>query len=311
MFPICAVTFRLVPSPIGGVDVEKAISSLSVMKEKTGANTAVIAFIAYQDTPQSTVIDRGAVTMPTDAQLTQIIDAAHALGLGVVLKPMVNCKNGIWRAYIDFFDRDVPGEATWTEWFDSYGEYMLHYAAVAQKTGCEMLLAGCELVMSERQERHWRALIKKLRAVYGGLISYNTDKYQEDVIGWWDEVDVMSSSGYYPSGRWEENLERISRAAEKFGKPFFFAECGCPCRKGSENCPNNWEFQGEFDLETQRKWYEEMFTKCENHKIVEGFACWDWLSDLDLELKQPDGYGICGKPACETVRLNYQKLLDK
>lgn len=61
-----------------------------------------------------------------------------------------------------------------------------------------MLIAGCEMVMSEHREKEWREVIAAIRECYDGTVSYNTDKYQEDRVKWWDCVDVISSSGYYP-----------------------------------------------------------------------------------------------------------------
>lgn len=86
---------------------------------------------------------------------------------------------------------------------------------------------------------------------YHGLVSYNTDKYQEDHVSWWDCVDVISSSGYYPIDQWEQELDRIEKNVLKYRKPFFFAEAGCMSRKGSGMVPNNWELQGELRLEEQ------------------------------------------------------------
>ena len=66
------------------------------------------------------------------------------------------------------------------------------------------------------------------RQVYHGLLTYNTDKYQEEMVTWWDALDVISSSGYYPIDKWDENFRRIKAVADAFDKPFFFAECGIP-----------------------------------------------------------------------------------
>ena len=63
--------------------------------------------------------------------------------------------------------------------------------------------------------REWRALIAEVRAVYDGLVTYNCDKYQEDHVGWWDAVDVISSSGYYPVDDWENQLDRIERGRRR------------------------------------------------------------------------------------------------
>lgn len=91
---------------------------------------------------------------------------------------------------------------------------------------------------------------------YHGLVSYNTDKYQEAHVSWWDCVDVISSSGYYPIDQWEQELDRIEKTVLKYRKPFFFAEAGCMSRKGSGMIPNNWELQGELHLEetTMASW---------------------------------------------------------
>ena len=42
-------------------------------------------------------------------------------------------------------------------WFHSYYEYQLHYAKIAEKTDCKMLIIGCELVQTERKEEYWRS----------------------------------------------------------------------------------------------------------------------------------------------------------
>ena len=51
------------------------------------------------------------------------------------------------------------------------------------------------MVMSEHREKEWREVIAAIRECYDGTVSYNTDKYQEDRVKWWDCVDVISSSG--------------------------------------------------------------------------------------------------------------------
>ena len=95
-----------------------------------------------------------------------------------------------------------------------------------------------------------------------GLVSYNTDKYQEDHVSWWDCVDVISSSRYYPIDQWEQELDRIEKTVLKYRKSFFFAEARCMSRKGSGMIPNNRELQGELRLEEQCEWYRAMFEAC-------------------------------------------------
>ena len=111
------------------------------------------------------------------------------------------------------------------------------------------------MVMTEHRSEEWRNVIAAIRNYYHGPVSYNTDKYQEENVTWWDCVDMISSSGYYPIDQWEQELDRIERTVQKFKKPFFFAEAGCMSRKGSSMVPNNWANQGALRLEEQPDWF--------------------------------------------------------
>src|SRR5659263_135749 len=216
------------PGRRGTWTTPEAEQSMQLMKDRLGVTWTTLAFAALQDNAQSTEIHWRDAPTVDEAEVRAGVERAHGLGLQVCLKPMVNCADGTWRAHINFFDVDVPGEPTWGEWFASYTEYLVHYARVAQQTGCELFCIGCEMVQSDRRESEWRALIAEVRAVYSGAITYNCDKYQEDRLTWWDAVDVISSSGYYPEGSWSAQLDRIEQVVTAHGKPFVFLEGGCP-----------------------------------------------------------------------------------
>ncbi|ERI94431.1 hypothetical protein HMPREF1982_01067 [Clostridiales bacterium oral taxon 876 str. F0540] len=282
---------------------EESKKSLKLMKEKTASDTVIIALGALQETAHSEYVDYKGEHMPGDEELIDIIEYAKELELRVILKPLVNCKNGVWRAHINFFDVDVPCEPKWKNWFQSYTDYQLHYAEIAEKTNCEMLIIGCEMVQAQRKSEFWRYLIKKVRTKYSGLISYNTDKYQEEHVDWWDEVDVISSSGYYPINDWDKQLIRIKKAIEPYNKPFFFAEAGCPSRTGSAMVPNDWTLKGDINLEEQEEYYKVMFDRLSNEAWIEGFGLWDWHSHLydEKEASKDDGYAVYGKPACKVI----------
>ncbi|NLM11828.1 MAG: 1,4-beta-xylanase [Clostridiaceae bacterium] len=288
----------------------EARESLRTLKERTNISHVVIAVPALQDTAQSVEIDYNGEHMVTDDELTGMIEYARGLGLKVILKPMVNVRDGTWRAFINFIDNDVPCEPKWGDWFKSYTGYQLHYAQIAEKTGCEMLIVGCEMVMSERREKEWRGLISAVREVYSGLITYNTDKYQEDRVKWWDAVDVISSSGYYPINDWEAQLKRIEKVVKQYNKPFFFAEAGCPSRTGSSMNPNNWKHDGEANVEEQERFFKEMFSKVKEAEWVRGFALWEWHTFLyDEKAAASDrSYGVFGKPAEKVVADFYSRI---
>lgn len=282
--------------------------SLIEMKERTGANFIILVPNGLQETPQSETISYVNEANVTDDELKEMILFAQDLGVRVALKPTVNCKNGTWRAYINFFDEDVPCEPKWCNWFKSYTDFQLHYAKIAELTGCEMFIAGCEMVMSEHREAEWRTLIKEIQSIFNGLVSYNTDKYQEQNVSWWDCVDVISSSGYYPIDDWDRQLERIESVVKKYNKPFFFAEIGCMSTKGSSFVPNNWELQGEIDLQEQKNWYETMVSKTKNKAWIQGYALWSWDAKLYSQSAASSHrfYEIYRKPAEEIIRNFYK-----
>ena len=304
---ICGMTFAPF-APQGRLSEPHARESLRLMKERTQANFVIFVPNGLQKTPQSEEISFDSKATMSDAELKEMIGLAKELGLRVALKPTVNCANGTWRAHISFFDEDVPCEPKWGNWFNAYTAFQLHYAKIAEECGCEMFIAGCEMVMSEHRETEWRKLITEIRKVYHGLVSYNTDKYQEHNVTWWDCVDVISSSGYYPIGDWERQLDRIEAVVNKFKKPFFFAESGCMSTEGSSLVPNNWEVKGSPSPTEQQSWYETMLAACKKRPWVEGMAFWSWGEHLYPEsraLSRTD-YELFGKPEEKTVRKYFE-----
>ena len=288
----------------------EAKESLRLMAERTGSSHVIFALAALQDHPQAVEVKYRGEHMVEDDELLDMIRFARTLGLRVILKPTVNCTDGTWRAHINFFDIDVPCEPKWKDWFRSYTAYQKHYAAIAEQEKCEMFIVGCEMVQSERRSAEWREVIAAVREVYTGLVSYNTDKYQEGHVAWWDAVDVISSSGYYPIGDWEAQLDRIEQEIAPYKKPFFFAEAGCPSRSGSAQVPNDWGLEGTVSAEEQERFYEAMFRHASQREWVRGFGLWDWSANLYQEKNAltDDGYGVYGKPAERVIRRFYERL---
>jgi hypothetical protein len=170
-----------------------------------------------------------------------------------------------------------------------------------------MLCIGCEMVQTDRRETQWRQLVADVREVYDGIVTYNCDKYQEGHVRWWDAVDVISSSGYYPVGDWEKQLDRIEAVVAAHDKPFFFMEAGCPSREGSPELPNDWSLQGRPSERAQREYFETMLGAAAERPWVGGFMLWDWPARLYDEAQAPaDGdYCMFGKQAERTVREHY------
>ena len=85
--------------------------------------------------------------------------------------------------HMSFFDKDVHCEPKWSNWFDSYIVLQLYFVEIAQRTECGMVIASCEMVLTDRQEGRCKLLVD-IRTAYTGTLSYNTDKYQEKCVMW-------------------------------------------------------------------------------------------------------------------------------
>ena len=94
--------------------------SLDNLVKRTNADFIILVPCGLQDTPQSEQVDFCTETSMGDDELRDFIKYAADSGLRVALKPTVNCRNGTWRAHINFFDEDVPCEPKWGNWFASY-----------------------------------------------------------------------------------------------------------------------------------------------------------------------------------------------
>ncbi|WP_404431567.1 1,4-beta-xylanase [Microbacterium lacus] len=309
--PVCGMTWGWVGTR-GTWATPAASASMAAMREN-GVTWTAVAYAAVQATAVSTEIPFDQEPTVTDDEVIWAIREAQALGMKVVLKPVVNVADGTWRAHIGFFDWDVPNEPNWTDWFAAYRAFIVHAARTAQAESVEMLCIGCEMVRADGQEVHWRALIAEVREVYTGLITYNCDKYQEDRVTWWDAVDVISSSGYYPIGTWQAHLDRIEAVVEASGKPFFFMEAGCPSRTGSADLPNDWALPGEPSGAEQLRYYRAMFDACAERPWVGGFMLWDWPASLYAreDAATNDDYCPFGKPAGDYLREVYGRMSNR
>jgi hypothetical protein len=290
----------------GELNNEYAQWSMRTLKERTNINTIILTIVAEQANAHSTSINWQTMP-PKDEEIKATIRYAQSLGLDVILKPMINCADGTWRAYINFFNIDVVCEPKWSDWFLAYRNFLLHYAKIAQEFGSTMFVVGCELVSSDHREAEWRKLIDDVRGSYKGLITYNCDKYQEDHLTWWDAVDVISSSGYYPYNQWDKELLRIEKVVKKYNKPFFFCEAGAPSVEGGDLLPNDWTNKGKVSLEAQTRFYEGMLSACAKVDFVLGFGLWDWKAQI-YSAKQATNdidYAFYNKPAEKLIKDYY------
>ena len=290
---------------------ESVKEEIDYQVEKCSVNTITFAFSAYQEHCYSTNINWKGSHMPNLKELSKLIDYVKSRNLKTIVKPMLNVSDGYWRAYIRFFDEDVPCEPKWSDWFKNYYEYLLFYGKFCEENQVDMIIIGCELVGTDHREDEWRELIRQLREVYSGKLTYNCDKYQEHNVKWWDALDYISSSGYYPKNTIGKELERIEKVIKKYNKPFFFAEGGCPSTLGANKNPNDWTVvkDGISSEDEQCEYYKEFLEESFKKDFINGFCFWDWpmKSPLSEQEKLYGDYSIKYKKAEKIISEYFRK----
>ena len=290
----------------------------------TGINWVCLAFPVNQKTYASTEILFDYRRNVPDLELITTIGRFHDRGVKVCLKPMINSDDGVWRALIDVPDETMMGEDSyWARWFASYQAFLTHYAALAQYTGCEMFCLGCEMLGTERKEEHWRKTIAMVREVYHGPLVYNTNHGKEEVAQWYDAIDYIGTSAYYPVesapggslSEMQENWRRIAvnlgNLSRRLGKKILFMEIGCRSALVCAQMP--WDFvHREFPVsqEEQARFYESCLSVMSGQEWFEGVFWWDWGTHIyhtQEEAERDKGFNIYRKQAEDVVRKWYQK----
>lgn len=291
---------------------------------QTGINWLCLAVVLEQETAHSTKIEFDFGANSSDRDIIAAVERAHKNNIKVCLKPMVNCKDGVWRAYINFADSDFDGnDIYWDKWFKSYSDFMIYYAELAEETGCEMLCIGCEMCGTERKEKHWRKLIADIRKVYSGKLVYNTNHGHEDDVKWFDAVDYVGTSAYFPVAKeggatsemmkqaWLPVHDEMYKIHQKFNKPIVFMEIGCRSAHGCATMP--WDFSHKdlpHDEDEQAAFYDSCLSVFAHEPWFGGVFWWDWstyIYDTKEEAQQENGFNIHMKKAEDVLKEWYKK----
>lgn len=307
----------------GDLRSEGSIKSQELLYE-TGVNWICLPVVCQQETAHSTKIEFDFERTVSDRDIMATVERAHKNNIKICLKPMVNCKDGVWRAYINFADSDFQGkDPYWDKWFKSYGDYMKYYAQLAEETGCEMLCIGCEMCGTERKEAHWRKLIAEIRQIYSGKLIYNTNHGHEDDVKWFDAVDYVGTSAYFPVAdkggaasesmqeRWTAIRDEMYKVHQKWNKPVVFIEIGCRSAYGCAAMP--WDFMHKdlpHDEEEQAAFYDSCLSAFANQPWFGGVFWWDWstfIYDTKEDAEKDNGFNIHLKKAEEVLKQWYAK----
>ncbi len=290
-----------------------------------GVNYVALIATVMQDSYQSTKMYHDFAFSPSDAELADAIRTFHAHGIKVMLKPMIECHDSVWRGSINFPPKQmmIQGIETdyWAAWFRNYSDCVAHYAQLAEDNDVELFCIGCELLGCEPQEAHWPVVIERVRSIYHGPITYNADQYFPGrlfVREWYKLLDVLGVSFYTGTPRRNPTPDEIAADLRKsveilehdvvkaLGRPLLFAECGARSVENGTETPWRYDNDGSYDGMAQANYLEGVVKAFEGKPWWKGLMWWKW----DEQQERPHynhasgdtGFTIKGKPAAETMR---------
>ncbi len=245
--------------------------------------------------------------------------AAKRLGMTVMLKPHV-WLGGSWPGEVEMTS---PGD--WTEFFEHYYRWMRHYALLAEMYDVDILCIGVELSKTTMaQVEHWRSLIRRLRTVYRGRLTYAAnwgEEFENTTI--WRDLDFIGVSCYYPLSEAadptdselidgvNEVLSRIDAVAEAYDKPAIITEVGFTSGGTPWVAPYKRQRGVAVDTEAQARCYELFFRGLVGRTRCVGVYWWKWPSYLEYGGLGHSGFTPNGKPAEDIVRRWYGEILSE
>jgi hypothetical protein len=286
----------------------------------TGTNWMGLLVTWYQDNAQSNVIARHPDPNKdhTDARIRAAIRDARARGMQVMVKPHVDAHNGQWRGDFNPSNPDA--------WFQSYTQFIVHYAQIAEEENAEGFVMGTEfktITSNRANDARWTAVIAAVRNAYSGLVTYAAnatfpaDEFAS--VGFWDQMDVIGLDAYFnltnlnnPTvaqliAAWtnnrngEDSVAVVRNLSTSRGKPVIFTELGYKSTDRTNVEPWNFGLSGAVDPGEQRDCYEAAFTVwSQQSSWMRGVFWWNWT--VPPPPANDGDYNPRGKPAEQVLR---------
>jgi len=241
------------------------------------------------------------------------------MGMSVLLKPHIWVGRGSWPG--DIF---MQNETDWQQFFKHYHRWILHYALLAEIHQIDMLCIGVELVKtSKSRDADWREIIRKIRGLYGGKLTYAANWGDEfEQIRFWDELDFIGLNCYYPlsnakdasDAELEEGftkvVSKIEKVTDRYHKPLVFTEIGFRSKTAPWLEPHAGNWSEDYNGTDQKRCYEIVFKSIENQPWCRGILWWKYPSYLSAEEAKNAAFSPGNKPAEQVVKKWFAKLPD-
>lgn len=323
-------------APRGWYASDEALAQIHKMKElNIDWVAAHVTFV--QEAYSSTRVFMDYQFTPDDREVVAWIKAARAAGLKVMLKPILEPLDGVWRGYINPPEDQMATYAHLqlsshhrSRWTPSFKACLAHYAGLAAEAEADCLCLGVEYWKLESYNDMWREIIADARTRYPGLLTYEFTPHgvaersvYPEIGRWWSELDFLGFSAYGDNAEEDPTLEQLmqgfaerkaaARALhEEFQLPLALLETGRRSTRGPKGAAHDFQQSGVYDGAIQARYLEAVALAFQDEPWYRGCFWWKW--DEHQTHARPhyytdpagdQGFTIAGKPAAETLRKIY------
>lgn len=255
----------------------------------------------------------------TDKGVKQYVKTLKKQEIKVMIKPQIWVSHSAFTGFIK-----MKTEEEWQELEQTYENFILDFAKVAEDINAEMFCIGTELEnFVANRPKFWTQLIKKIRTIYKGKLTYAANWNEFTKTPFWADLDYVGIDAYFPVSDlktptvedclkgWNAHLPDIKNVQQTTKKPILFTEFGYRSFDFSGKKP--W-LTGNYDanpnLEAQVNTTKALFkTFWEEDWFAGGFV-WKWFHNYEQSGGTKDNmFTPQNKPAEEIIRQYYKNNL--
>ena len=251
-----------------------------------GASDVLVVVNAYQSDRFAADIALRPGRSPSEATVARTLAQVRRAGMRAALMPVVRLQKRDpheWRGVI------APADGL-EAWFASYRRFVLPLARLAQDADAQRFVVGSELGSLEPYPDHWRALISELRSAFSGVMSYSANWDHAHAVQFWDALDEVGLTAYFPlagvgesssmeslAQAWRTPRREIDELGRRVGKPVLITEIGYPSQGGAASRPWDDTSSKELDLRLQQRLYRSFCDAFSETSSISGFYAWNWF----------------------------------
>jgi hypothetical protein len=226
---------------------------------------------------------------PDPDHLATPLKWAKEMNMRVMLKPHLAYwgTKFRWRGDIKF-----TSNSEWRRFFNDYSAWIISMAKIAEKYQADIFCIGLEYKHSLSFESEWRRIIREVRKVYSGKLTYaaNWDIYQE--VKFWDALDYVGIQAYFPlvendnptdsqlREAWDRIFNQIHAFSSNKGLKTIFTEVGYNTSIEAAKIPwSSIKSKDENALEMQERCLRIALEASQDKEFLSGLFLWKWFAE--------------------------------